>query len=304
MFVHKAKVGFMFLCCMKTVKDVYVACKDGLKPWYDEQEINSITTLLLNNITGLNKARLKAFPETALITDQELQIEDAIAKLKTGMPLQYVLGTAEFYGLTFKVNPSVLIPRPETEELVAWIIDTVKQSGLKAGCILDIGTGSGCIPIALKKHLPAFEVTSIDISADALKTARENAELNQVDVNLVNADILQPDTSNLINGPFDIIVSNPPYVTLDDKKQMHTNVVNFEPHMALFVPEDDPLVFYRHIANFATQHLKPSGRLFFEINESSGEETLQLLNNKKFINSELRKDFRNKDRMIKAEIGH
>jgi release factor glutamine methyltransferase len=286
---------------MKTVKDVYAACKDALKPWYDEQEINSITTLLLNDVTGLNKARLKAFPETTLTANQELQIEDAIAKLKTGMPLQYVLGTAEFYGLTFKVNPSVLIPRPETEELVAWIIDTVKQSGLNAGCILDIGTGSGCIPIALKKHLPAFEITSIDISADALQAARENAELNQVNVNLIQADVLQPETSKSIAGPFDIIVSNPPYVTLDDKKQMHVNVVDFEPHTALFVPEEDPLVFYRHIADFANLHLKPGGRLFFEINESLGEETLQLISNKYFINKELRKDFREKDRMIAAE---
>lgn len=293
----------MFLCCMKTVKDVYAACKDALKPWYDEQEIKFITTLLLNDITRLNNASLKAFPETALTANQELQIEDAIAKLKIGMPLQYVLGTAEFYGLTFKVNPSVLIPRPETEELVAWIIDTVKQSGLKAGCILDIGTGSGCIPIALKKHLPAFEVTSIDISADALQTARENAELNQVEVDFVNADILQHEVLNSITGPFDVIVSNPPYVTLDDKKQMHTNVVDFEPHTALFVPEEDPLIFYRHIADFANRHLKPGGKLFFEINESLGKETLQLLDNKQFINRELRKDFRDKDRMIRAGIG-
>lgn len=293
----------MFLCCMKTVKDVYVAGKDALKPWYDEQEINSITTLLLSDITGLNKARLKAFPETALTADQEHQIEDALTKLKTGMPLQYVLGTAEFYGLTFKVNPSVLIPRPETEELVAWVIDTVKQSGLKGGSILDIGTGSGCIPIALKKHLPTFNVTSIDISADALQTARENAELNKVEVDFVNADILQPETSNSITGPFDIIVSNPPYVTLDDKKRMHVNVVDFEPHTALFVPQEDPLIFYRHIANFANQHLKAGGKLFFEINESLGEETLHLLGGKHFINKELRKDFREKERMIQAEIG-
>lgn len=293
----------MFLCCMKTVKDVYVAGKDALKPWYDEQEINSITTLLLSDITGLNKARLKAFPETGLTANQEHQIEDALTKLKTGMPLQYVLGTAEFYGLTFKVNPSVLIPRPETEELVAWIIDTIKQSGLKTGSILDIGTGSGCIPIALKKHLPTFNVTSIDISADALQTARENAELNKVEVDFVNADILQSETSNSITGPFDIIVSNPPYVTLDDKKQMHVNVVDFEPHTALFVPEDDPLIFYRHIADFANQHLKPGGKLFFEINESLAEETLQMLGSKHFINKELRKDFREKDRMIQAEIG-
>jgi len=292
----------MFLCCMKTVKDVFSRYLKELKPLYDEQEANSITTLLLSELTGLNKAKLKAFPETVLPNEQLDQIKEALEKLKTGMPLQYIIGTTEFYGLTFRVNPSVLIPRPETEELVEWIIDTVKESGLAHGSILDIGTGSGCIAIALKKQLPTFKVTAIDISDTALETAKENAALNNVHVDFIKADILNAESIKFLDTCFDIIVSNPPYVTLEDKEQMHVNVTEFEPHTALFVPEHDPLIFYRKITDFASKLLNPGGWLFFEINESLGEETLNIIDNKQFNNKELRKDFRERERMIRAQL--
>lgn len=285
---------------MKTVKDVFTQYLKELKPLYGEQEANSITALLLRGLTGLNKAKLKAFPETVLPEEQLDQIKEALEKLKTGMPLQYIIGTTEFYGLTFRVNQSVLIPRPETEELVEWIINTVKQSGLTSGSILDIGTGSGCIAIALKNKLSAFKVSAVDISDSALETAKQNAVLNNVEVDFIKADILDPESIRLFDTRFDIIVSNPPYVTLDDKEQMHVNVTEFEPHTALFVPEHDPLVFYRHIAGLASRLLNPRGGLFFEINESLGEETLDLIDDKQFTNKELRKDFRDRERMIRA----
>jgi release factor glutamine methyltransferase len=169
------------------------------------------------------------------------------------------------------------------------------------GNLLDIGTGSGCIAISLKKNLPRISVSAVDISREALQTARENAESNDVEVNFIHADILN-EKSDIENSKFEIIVSNPPYVTLDDKQQMHTNVTDFEPHTALFVPDDDPLIFYKAIADFASNNLETGGLLFFEINESYGEPIVDLLNNKSFKNIDLRKDMSGRDRMIKANF--
>jgi release factor glutamine methyltransferase len=255
--------------------------------------------IVLSDVTGISSAKIKAFPETEIAATDTERIESILTRLKTGEPVQYILGHTEFYGLPFKVNPSVLIPRPETEELVEWGISSVGSLQLAAGSILDIGTGSGCIAISLKKNLKYAEVSAIDISPDALKTAKENAELNKVNVNFVQDDILNL-KSEIENSKFEIIISNPPYVTLDDKKQMHTNVTDFEPHTALFVPEYDPLIFYKAIADFASTHLEKGGLLFFEINESYGEQTVELLKHKLFNNIELRKDMSGRFRMIKA----
>jgi release factor glutamine methyltransferase len=301
MLKHGAKVAFMFLCCMKTVKDVFDRFKTELTNVYDPQESEAIILLILSDLLNISKAKLKAFPETEIGFQQADKLQDILQELKTGKPVQYVLGHTEFYGLPFKVTPAVLIPRPETEELVQWIIETVQQSQTPVINILDIGTGSGCIPISIKHNLLNINAFAIDISTDALIMAKANAGLNKTDVNFIEADILNFPTD--ISLPkFDIIVSNPPYVTLEDKTKMHTNVTDFEPHTALFVPENDPLIFYKAIADFAKKHLIPNGLLFFEINESFGLETVELLQSKSFKNIELRQDMSGHDRMIKAEI--
>jgi release factor glutamine methyltransferase len=291
----------MLLCCMKTIKDVFATYKQNLVTVYDAQETEAITLMVLTEILNASKATIKAFPEKELTLTQQEEANNILTQLKTGKPLQYALGYTEFYGLKFLVNTSTLIPRPETEELVQWVLDSVEGYKLKVEGLnlLDIGTGSGCIAISLKKNLPAAKVSAIDISVDALNTAKENAKLNEVEVNFIQADILN---SQLATRNFQLIISNPPYVTLEDKKRMHTNVTDFEPHTALFVPEDDPLLFYRAIADFALINLMGNGLLFFEINESLGKETAALLQSKGFKNIELRQDMSGRDRMIKAKL--
>jgi release factor glutamine methyltransferase len=288
---------------MKTVNDVSTNFLHHLSTLYDANEVNSLCMIVLSDVVGISPAKIKAFPETEIAATDAARIESILTRLKTGEPVQYILGHTEFYGLSFKVNPSVLIPRPETEELVEWSIESWRLAvggWQKPYHILDIGTGSGCIAISLKKNLKDAEVSAIDISPEALKTAEENAELNKVDVNFIQADILNPTEHSLLNTHYSLIISNPPYVTLDDKKQMHTNVTDFEPPTALFVPEDDPLIFYKAIADFATTQLEKDGLLFFEINESYGEQTVELLSHKQFKNIELRKDISDKYRMIRA----
>ncbi|MDR6941511.1 peptide chain release factor N(5)-glutamine methyltransferase [Mucilaginibacter pocheonensis] len=284
---------------MITIKDVFEDYKQ-LSKIYDTNETEAITLLVISEVTQLSKASIKAFPDRKLSAQQIGKLKNILAQLKTGEPVQYILGTTEFYGLPFKVNPAVLIPRPETEELVQWIISVCR--GQFAGQILDIGTGSGCIAISLKKNLVNAQVSAIDISEPALQTAKENAGLNDVDINFIHADILSPQLTDGLQTGYSLIVSNPPYVTLTDKKQMHSNVTDFEPHTALFVPEHDPLVFYRAIADFAQTSLKPNGLLFFEINENYGNETVELLSNKGFKSIELRQDMSGRDRMIMAAL--
>jgi release factor glutamine methyltransferase len=288
----------MLLCSMKTIKDVFDAYKLTLTNLYQPQELESITLLVISEICDLSKAKIKAFPAQELSQQQTERLNHALSLLKTGEPMQYVLGVTEFYGLPFYVNPSVLIPRPETEELVEWALASVNDQSA-AGRIIDIGTGSGCIAISLKKNLPGFTVSAIDISAEALNTAKQNAKLNDVDIQFIEADILNF-TAQISQLKSQIIISNPPYVTLHDKSLMHTNVTDFEPHTALFVPENDPLIFYKAIADYAVNNLSPNGLLFFEINESLGNETVQLLTDKGFKNIELRKDISGRDRMVKC----
>jgi release factor glutamine methyltransferase len=292
---------------MKTIKDVFLSFQNALETLYDAQETGSIALMVLEELTGMSRARIKAFPEDDVPADAIEKLIAILEELKTGKPVQYILGTTEFYGLNFLVNPAVLIPRPETEELVEWVLRSVssrqlavdsEQSALQ---ILDIGTGSGCIAISLKKNLPGAKVTAIDISTDALQTAKQNAVINEVEVEFIEQDILQSEKLKVKSKKkFNIIVSNPPYVTLEDKLQMHQNVTGFEPHTALFVPEHDPLIFYKAIAGFAAEQLEDNGLLFFEINENYGKETVELLMCNGFTNIELRKDMSGRDRMIKA----
>ena len=283
---------------MKTIKDVFIDFKQALTTVYDANEIEALTLMVISEITNLSNGQIKAFPEKEITLEQAERLNNILLRLRTGEPVQYILGYTEFYGLPFKVNSSVLIPRPETEELVEWVLTSVDKSQPEIN-ILDIGTGSGCIAISLKKNLSKAQVSAIDISTGALDVAKQNAVLNEVEVKFIEADILNPSNFNL-QPVIEIIISNPPYVTLYDKSQMHTNVTDFEPHTALFVPEDNPLLFYKAIADFAVEKLKPNGLLFLEINESLGNETVEMLKVKGFKNIELRKDMSGRDRMIKA----
>jgi release factor glutamine methyltransferase len=292
----------MLFCCMKTVKDVFAAYKQALRAVYDVHETEAVTLLAVAEITGLSRASIKAFPEKELTGAQSKRLHIILNRLQTGEPIQYITGHTEFYGLNFSVNPAVLIPRPETEELVEWALASVSSNTFAVDSLLDMGTGSGCIAISLKKNLPNVNVSAIDNSPMALQTAKENAVLNQVDVHFTEADILNSSDHALLNTHYSLIISNPPYVTQHDKTLMHRNVTDFEPHTALFVPENDPLLFYNAIADFALKTLKPDGFLFFEINESLGKETVELLNNKGFKNIELRRDMSGKDRMIRAKL--
>jgi release factor glutamine methyltransferase len=283
---------------MKTIREVFALFKQTLNAVYDANEIEALTLLIINEISGSSKAQIKAFPEKEITIEQAKRLNEILSRTKTGEPVQYILGYTEFYGLPFNVNPTVLIPRPETEELVEWVLTSVNDKHSKAS-ILDIGTGSGCIAISIKKNLPGASVSAIDISTGALDTAKQNTQLNGVDVDFIQADILNF-KSEIEDPKFGIIISNPPYVTLYDKTQMHTNVTDFEPHSALFVPEDDPLIFYRAIANFALVNLVENGLLFLEINESLGKETVELLESKGFKAIVLRKDMSGRDRMIRG----
>jgi release factor glutamine methyltransferase len=220
-----------------------------------------------------------------------------VDRLKKHEPIQYILGETEFFGLPFHVTPDVLIPRPETEELVQWVLES---NVIPDPVIMDACTGSGCIAISVKKHLPAATVTGFDISARALEVARENAQLNQVETNFIQTDLLKPSLPEFLKS-LDLIVSNPPYVTEQEKKKMQENVTRFEPHSALFVPDHDPLKFYRALISFGEQHLKNGGKQFWEINESYGSECFELMKEHGYVNIHLRRDINGKDRMISGE---
>lgn len=277
---------------------------DSLTSVYDRLEAASLAWLSISHICKLKRAEYLNLKDTEIPSDNYESLIKILEELKTGKPLQYVIGETEFYGLIFKVNPSVLIPRPETEELVEWIISNLRHSktpieGLK---IIDIGTGSGCIPISLKKNLPEAQLYALDISPDALDVSQQNAALNKSTIHFIHDDILNPKSRELSEEKFGIIVSNPPYVTDAEKQQMMPNVLEYEPHLALFVPNDDPLIFYRAIADFAIKHSDTNGSLYMEINENLGEETVQLLKQMGFKNIELRRDLNGKDRMIRSQI--
>jgi release factor glutamine methyltransferase len=268
-----------------------------LKGLYPETEIKSFSYLIIEKLTGFSRTEIIVNKNTLFSDEQHHVIETFIEKLKKNVPIQYILGETEFFGLTFNVNESVLIPRPETEELVEWIRSENNRSADLN--ILDIGTGSGCIAISLKHEFPNASVHAFDISEQALNTARSNAERNKLDVTFSRTDILNaPETEQR----WDIIVSNPPYVTEQEKSSILPNVLEHEPHLALFVPDNDPLLFYRCIALFAKHHLKPQGKLYFEINRTFGVETVELLTDLGFCNVELRKDISGNDRMVRAEI--
>lgn len=266
-----------------------------LAPFYDEVEAESFFYLLLVHLSGMKRIDL------ALQRDREFSIaeiqnwNDIIERLKQFIPIQYIIGTTEFFGLAFEVNPSVLIPRPETEELVEWILTNNQMTKSTTPRILDIGTGSGCIAISLAKNLPNANVSAIDVSPNALETAKRNAVTNDVQIEFIQKDILATDD---LWQTFDIIVSNPPYVRNLEKEEIKQNVLDHEPHLALFVDDHDALLFYRKIAQLALKNLAPNGQLYFEINQYFGKETMDLLEQHGFSQLELRMDIYGNHRMV------
>jgi release factor glutamine methyltransferase len=269
--------------------------KSKLESIYDTSEADSIARLLFADCIEQFQSRLITDPGLLLSQKTQKYLGESLNELLLHRPLQYVLGKMEFYGLELKVNETVLIPRPETEELVDLIIKENKN-GIR---ILDIGTGSGCIAIALAKKISAAHVEAIDISEDALRLAIENARSNSVKVDFILDDILNPVEEY---EQYDLIVSNPPYVLNREKQLMQKNVLDFEPHQALFVHDDDPLLFYRAIIDFAGKHLSDEGKLYFEINEKYGEQVIALLTEYGFEDTLLKKDMTGRDRMVRASL--
>jgi len=289
-----------------TLNEARTVLTRELKNVYEIAELRNIIELVIEHITNMSRAE-QVKNKVPYLTCTQLEDLDAITeRLKKNEPVQYILGEAWFAGMKFKVNKNVLIPRPETEELVDWIVKESQKSNPesirdKSQNIIDVGTGSGCIPITLKKKLPHATISAIDVCSEALFTATENAiELN-TDVNFLLLDFLDEEKWKEL-GQYDIIVSNPPYVKQSEINTMHERVKEFEPYLALFVPDNDALLFYKKLSGFAVKHLKSEGNLFVEINEALGEQVVNLFQTAGFANIELRKDMQGKDRMIKATL--
>jgi release factor glutamine methyltransferase len=270
---------------------------------YPTEEIRSFFAYAMEAYLGFKPVDWFTRPNHWIPSKEFSKLFQAVDRLKQEEPIQYIIGVTEFYGFPFFVDENVLIPRPETEELVEWILDEVAKSESRKVTeslkILDIGTGSGCIPISLKRKIPSATISAIDVSEKALETAQKNADLHEVHINFMQKNILEVDH---LDQTYDIIVSNPPYVRALDKAEMQNNVLNYEPELALFVEDDDPLIFYRKIAQLAKDHLNENGVLFFEINQYLGKETVELLRLFGFQEVLLKKDLFGKDRMIQASF--
>lgn len=297
-----------------TLKNFRTYFTDALKEIYPNTEIDTFFFSLLEEKLNLQRVDTVMQPDY-LIADANLsELKIILKRLQKEEPIQYILGNTEFYGLPFKVNKNTLIPRPETEELVEWIIKEVKElqsnkiakldayiipkkNEEKSLSIIDIGTGTGCIPISLAKNLNNVKISAVDVSSEALKVAQQNATLNTVDVSFLEMDILE---TKELPQQYNLIVSNPPYVRELEKTEISNNVLENEPHLALFVKDDNPLIFYSKIADLAKSHLKKDGLLFFEINQYLGKETIEMLKQKGFKTIKLKKDLFGNDRMVKA----
>lgn len=269
---------------------------EKLLPLYDVLEAESFFYMILEDFHQMKRIDLALNPTFVFSEEEVAKWNSVLEKLEKEIPIQYILGNAHFYGLEFEVNENTLIPRPETEELVEWIIkNNSKIEGFKDLKILDIGTGSGCIAISLAKNLPHAEVFAIDVSEKALETAKRNALKNETQVAFLLKNILETED---LEQQFDIIVSNPPYVRNLEKEEIKKNVLDYEPHLALFVEDNDALIFYRKISELAQKNLTENGQLYFEINQYLGTEMIDLLDAKNFATIELRKDIYENDRMI------
>ncbi|MFV0536967.1 MAG: peptide chain release factor N(5)-glutamine methyltransferase [Dysgonomonas sp.] len=277
------------------MRKITLHIKESLIAYYPESEISGFTRIIIEHITS------KSYHQTLLseeepTLDQQQKIESIIQRLKEHEPIQYILGETEFFGLPFRVNRDVLIPRPETEELVELILKENDRIGLS---ILDIGTGSGAIAVALTKHMENSNVSAWDISSKALDVAVMNAKTNSTAVSFKEVDAL---SEYPLDKKFDIIVSNPPYVLENEKASIEQNVLDYEPHQALFVPNNDPLLFYKRIADIALNLLNPQGKLYFEINQAKGKEVVDMLKDRGFSNIALFQDLSKKDRMVRSQM--
>lgn len=281
---------------MSTIQSLKVQFISVLVDLQPEEEILSFFNILVNERLGLTRVDMALNPLFELNTADLNYFLKALEQLKKNVPIQYVIGKTQFYGIPILVSEKVLIPRPETEELVDWILEDLKNKTDQK--LLDIGTGSGCIPIAILKNTSNVEFHATDISNDALEIATKNATMNEAQVHFFQSDILK--TKGLA-ASYDLIVSNPPYVLQSEKAAMKENVLKYEPHRALFVPNSDPLVFYRKIGEIASKNLTNGGRLYFEINQKYGAAVMELLQSLDFKNCVLRKDIYGADRMIKAQ---
>jgi len=295
-----------------TIQELKFTILNDLATLYPKEEIQSFFNLLVSYKLKLTRVDI-ALNSNQIIPKNDLEFfQNALIELQQEKPIQYILGETEFYGLPFKVDKNVLIPRPETEELVEWILKDFreKREGGRQLQILDIGTGSGCIAISLAKNLPNAIVSALDISNQALQLAQQNASLNNVDVHFIKDDILNVTSSavesysnkRLSFQKFNIIVSNPPYIRELEKHEIKKNVLDYEPQLALFVTNGNPLLFYDKIADFAKEHLTKNGQLYFEINQYLGKEMVALLKQKGFTEIELKKDILGNDRMLRATI--
>jgi release factor glutamine methyltransferase len=287
---------------------------EQLRGIYEEQEAINITNLAIEHATGLSKTQRVEKKQTELSEPELEQLQKDLSRLKIYEPIQYVMNKTWFYGMELYVDKNVLIPRPETEELVQWIISDMKASrkdvfirrSMEADettqlKILDVGTGSGCIALALKNAMPKAEVWGCDVSDEALNVARRNGSTLNIRVDFQGVNFL--DEAQQKHLPtVDVIVSNPPYVPLKDKDQMHLNVVKHEPHTALFVPNEDPLIFYKALAQFGKKRLYKGGSIFMEIHEGLGQDVVAIFEMHGYSNIELRRDMQGKDRMVKAHL--
>jgi release factor glutamine methyltransferase len=289
-----------------TVQEATYTLLNKLGSIYDKSETSQITDWVMENITGSKKAERMMYKNEALTSKEEILLTQYTERLMQHEPVQYVLGESWFCGLKFYVDKNVLIPRPETEELVEWIGSEVRSMRSEVRTenptvsIFDIGTGSGCIPISLKNKYPNAEVWACDISKEALAVAKKNAGALGTEIKFKQLDILDSEAWGQL-PLFDIIVSNPPYIPEADKQTIHNNVLAHEPHLALFVPDNDALKFYRAIVLFGKSHLKKGGQLYFEIHENIGEAIMELLQWEGYT-AELKKDMQQKDRMIKSGL--
>lgn len=285
---------------LKTYKATFL---QELSPLYDAKEIESFFFIVLEHYHQMKRIDLALNPDLAIDAQQLAYWNTILAELKKQKPIQYILGATEFFGLSFLVDENTLIPRPETEELVEWIIQSTKSEVQNTKLkIVDIGTGSGCIAISLAKNLPNAQVAAIDVSEKALAIAKKNAEINKVTIDFICENVLQLSTFDFRLSTFDIIVSNPPYVRNLEKVEIKSNVLDYEPHLALFVDDDDALLFYRKIAELAQKNLSENGKLYFEINQYLGNETVDLLRKKGFKEIVLKQDVYGNDRMISCKI--
>lgn len=285
---------------MKTIGSLRNEFLTDLSNIYDQEEIRNLFQIAAEQLLNISRMQLSLQLQQQLSPELSLAFENILQQLKTGRPIQHIIGHAPFYGLDFIVSEDTLIPRPETEELVDLIIqENLKKENLK---IIDIGTGTGCIAISLQKHLTSAKVTAVDISAEALSIAKQNASKNQCSIDFRCLDILEWNLTFDENEYFDIIVSNPPYITQDEKNAMHQNVLQFEPHTALFVEDAAPLLFYDYISSFALSQLNKDGILYFEINQYLANETQDLLIKKGFSNVEIIHDINGAARIIRATI--